>query len=844
MAGRTKRAVGIAVAALGIAAAVTATFMTCRGNGGSTPSSPHEPRAAVVQVGPVSPSAPTTVAAGTLRLEGQVIDEQQRPVGAANVVLWIKDQRTATSEGDGSFAFDGLAAGQYRLVATKDDLTSEPTVVTLTEKSEPVIIHVRIGATVVVHVMEAEGGAPIANAIVSEHYGRKATTGPDGVATLHGVGPLVAALTATAPGHASVEDSFAVGSQPTSTIQRTIKLPRGAPVGGVVLGPDEKPVARASIYAESTGLAASRPFKIESDANGAWKFEALAAGRYALTADSEDYGQAAPQYVELDGVHERTGLVVHVATGAQLVGTVVNADGTPSVSANVSLVSDQDWHSSVKTDEQGKFKMLGTPAGAFHIWARNGTQASPRSRVDLVLNKRVEVKLKLEESSIAGTVVDTKGEPVAEVSVFARPVSFGRDPGRMETTDSHGHFDFGGVPQGEYEVTAHRPDELMEANPGKGQTVKAGDRSVKIVVSSVTSIIGRVVLDNHPVQSFGVVVSDRGDETRWRQSFTSPITAADGLFVKRGVPAGARTVVVFGKGFARKLIDTDVKEGKATDLGDIVVDHGQRIRGHVIDSSGAPVEGATVIVFQQSSVRVMNPGAFLESLQGGATTTTDASGAYMIEGIPPPTKMLQQPRAFPNRIGASHPSRGIAPSRDLADSDATVDFVLQDTGGLDGKIVGPPSDHENVWAGLANHQGDQAHAKIERDRTFHFNKLVAGDYELRITRQNWDGYVLPPTHVTVVSGQRASATITLPDSVTLRVHVVDGKCQMVLLLKPGTDAPDLRTWLGRSFCDGDHADVANVPPGNYRVCIDDKHCAAVTATKTPATQDVEIHAKP
>jgi len=302
------------------------------------------------------------------------------------------------------------------------------------------------------------------------------------------------------------------------------------------------------------------------------------------------------------------------------------------------------------------------------------------------------------------------------------------------------------------------------------------------VVPAVTSIIGRVMLDNHPVQSFGIVVSVR-DEMEWRQSFTSPIAAPDGRFVKRGIPAGDRTVVVFGKGFARRLIDVDVKEGKVTNLGDIVVDHGQRVSGHVVDSRGVAVEGATVIVYQESPVRILDSGSFIESLQGGATATTDANGAYSIDGIPPPTKLPQQPRARPNRIGASHPSRGIAPARDFGENETTVDLGLKDTGGMDGKIAGPASDHEYVWARLANGQGDAAEAKIERDRTFHFDKLAAGDYALTVTRQNWDGYVAPPTRVTVVAGQRASATITLPESVTLRVRVVDGTCQVMLLRK-------------------------------------------------------------
>jgi hypothetical protein len=312
MAGWMKRSLVVGGVVVGVAAAVAGNLMTCRGTDHSVPQTARESPVTIVHTAPASPASPPTARARTLRLEGQVIDEQQRPVAAASVALWTTERPTIASEADGSFAFDGLAAGQYRLVATKDDLTSEPTLVTLTDKNEPVIIHMRVGATVVVRVIEADGGAPIASATVSEHYGRKATTGLDGIATLRGIGPTIAALTATAPGHASIEDSFAVGSDPTSPIQRTITLPRGAPLGGVVLGPDEKPVASASIYAEPAGRSADRQIKVESDASGTWKFEALARGKYALTADSESYGQAPAQYVEVDGVHERSGVIVHV----------------------------------------------------------------------------------------------------------------------------------------------------------------------------------------------------------------------------------------------------------------------------------------------------------------------------------------------------------------------------------------------------------------------------------------------------------------------------------------------------------------------------------------------------
>src|SRR5262245_15109520 len=45
---------------------------------------------------------------GTLRLEGQVVDENDKPVAGATVVLSSNPPRTATSEDDGGFAFDAL----------------------------------------------------------------------------------------------------------------------------------------------------------------------------------------------------------------------------------------------------------------------------------------------------------------------------------------------------------------------------------------------------------------------------------------------------------------------------------------------------------------------------------------------------------------------------------------------------------------------------------------------------------------------------------------------------------------------------------------------------------------
>src|SRR5687768_14042529 len=54
---------------------------------------------------------------GTLRLEGQVIDADDKPVHGATVALSSNPPRTVTSGEDGTFAFDALVGRPYTLTA-------------------------------------------------------------------------------------------------------------------------------------------------------------------------------------------------------------------------------------------------------------------------------------------------------------------------------------------------------------------------------------------------------------------------------------------------------------------------------------------------------------------------------------------------------------------------------------------------------------------------------------------------------------------------------------------------------------------------------------------------------
>src|SRR6185369_11269690 len=73
---------------------------------------------------------------GTLRLEGQVVDQDDKPVAGAIVTLSSNPPRTTKSEDDGGFAFETLVARPYTLTARADKGVAGPVTAKLTAKSD------------------------------------------------------------------------------------------------------------------------------------------------------------------------------------------------------------------------------------------------------------------------------------------------------------------------------------------------------------------------------------------------------------------------------------------------------------------------------------------------------------------------------------------------------------------------------------------------------------------------------------------------------------------------------------------------------------------------------------
>jgi hypothetical protein len=172
---------------------------------------------------------------GPLRLEGQVVDADGSGVGGATVWLSSVPPRSATTEGDGTFAFDKVVGREYSLTATAGERIGGPVTYRLTASSDPVVIRISAGAKVIVEVT-GDGGQPIANATVKLQDFAETTkpTGADGTVTLAPVHPGWVGVEVTAAGYGVANGFGQVGSAgATATIR--VKLHEGVAVSGRVI---------------------------------------------------------------------------------------------------------------------------------------------------------------------------------------------------------------------------------------------------------------------------------------------------------------------------------------------------------------------------------------------------------------------------------------------------------------------------------------------------------------------------------------------------------------------------------------------------------------------------------
>ncbi|MBK9034288.1 MAG: carboxypeptidase regulatory-like domain-containing protein [Myxococcales bacterium] len=382
-----------------------------------------------------------TLTAGGATVSGTVTDAIGGPIEGAVVTAALRRGAldrgqigaAALTDRDGRYRLS-LAPGSYGIVADHDDYLSAAT--TLELATAPVTLDLRLvpGGVVEGVVKDVATGAPVAGAVVRamgdrlgvlESGGAHASmpTDASGRFRVAGLPPGSLGLRARVEadgrqGREAVQVSLGIGEAVTGVELWVEAVPY---LAGRVVDEQGQGIAGATVFA----MSAHRGEAEETDADGRFRVLGVEPGTYQLRAIHHRFQPGAPQPVTV-GAAPVTAVVITLTASPRVVGRV-----EPATEASLTLDPDSGpagfdtmMFSGAATNlsgADGRFELSPVTAGRHVVAARASDGRRGTATVEVPATGSVETVIQLEErGSIAGTVRDQRGAPVAGMSVSLR----------------------------------------------------------------------------------------------------------------------------------------------------------------------------------------------------------------------------------------------------------------------------------------------------------------------------------------------------------------------------------------------------------------------------------------
>lgn len=727
------------------------------------------------------------------RIVGQVLLDE-RPV--AGVRVWAHDTEyepatdaeapfTDITDAQGRFVLEDVSPGDYVLRAEEGDHRGR-TETTLAEEQAEAEVTLNLGTVVTVEgVVRDEAGQPVPDAKVTldTHGDVSMTTivdtGADGRFVFHSATLGHNDFSVFATGYQQLSVSDVVVTRKPAPLDFTLK--RAFVLEGLVTDTEGNPLTEADVTAmkwrgEPGPRGDGTPGSAEDLDDFAHNAETAYAsteeeGRFVLNLSEPGLHRLkaqAPGFLETEWKEAQApsrDVRLVLRRGASVEGTVVNTSGAPLSAIQVSLWEDgQDSASSaeVTSDELGHFSLRGLAPGRYSLRAFRTRGGPPRARLPVVLQgaETKTVTLSLEPGlSLSGLVVDEAGKPMSGADVHAYVLSeqtsqprflhhgrYALHDGSSVTTDAQGRFTFDHLSPGACKLSVRKEgfelmaEPLQDEDGARSRTpqvlVAAGTTNVRLVLRYQGGIRGRLVReDGTPITRFDVN----------EESFREP----NGTFQIAVEEPGRSWVTLEAPGLTRVLREVQVEAGRDTDLGDVVLKAGRRLRGRVLDAAtSTPVVGVEV------QVNVVVPASSgeedaSEETQSLAHARTGADGAFV---LPP----LEAGTAF--RVELSHPDY-LPLSQQVGPGETTLELRLLTGARLDGTV----KDREGRLISTFLHLhplsplGSDSILMEEDGGTFHATGLAPGEYSLvarAATSSRGDTLRFMPQRVKLGPGER------------------------------------------------------------------------------------------
>jgi protocatechuate 3,4-dioxygenase beta subunit len=439
-------------------------------------------------------------------------------------------------------------------------------------------------------------------------------------------------------------------------------------------------IEKAVVWADLIGTPNFRfARRVETDAQGNYKFEKLIPGLYVLRAEARGYlpefydnvdrfEQATP--VRLAENENKTGIDFALSKGATISGSVaVDADAkAPIAGAHVAaiLLLRPDLKHHAVTDEKGNFALTGLPTGTYVVFAEAAGYKGEFFDNERELAKAKQISVRDEQtvdginillataSAISGKVIDKASEaPIAKALVTIHVLINTSDKPRPVfniLTNERGEY-IANVAPGFYVVSAEARGFHKEFFKEAREFVKAtpvqvfeNKHTVNIdfTMDKLATLSGRVTTDETPGKPIaGAIVTafqegTAADALISKEELRLPFvtkTDENGDYKFDGVRAGKYFVLAAARGYlpefwqeAANLKDAkpvEVPESGNVENIDFTLMQGGAISGSVLSAADQkPIGGAAVHVFLKDGRAPIARGE------------SGRDGKYRIDGLP------------------------------------------------------------------------------------------------------------------------------------------------------------------------------------------------------------------